>query len=283
VAHPRPIRYTPFLVLVLVLVAWLLIPAFVTRIGRSTLYELQAPGIAGTSAIRDVQEYWSLRSRSRQELMETGRDLARQLNLYELRIQQNETLQEELARLEGMLGLTPEVGYRYAVARVARRDMSAWWQRLIIRKGHLDGIPEGAAVVFEGGVVGRIAEVHAYTSVVELVSSPSFRMAANILGDERPVTYQGDINAPMRPPAGTVRDVPPDIHVPPGEALELVSSRLGGVFPPGLYIGEIRQLAPGSDGLFQRGQVYLHPRLQSLMEVAVLVPMTPDTPAEATP
>ena len=280
-AKHRAIRILPFTLLAVVLFGWLMIPPFAKQFSRNAIYELQAPAIAAASVTRDLQEYWSLRigpGSSKAEMMETARDIAREANYYELQIQRNETLQNELRRLEELLGLPQPPEYRYEVARVARRDMNAWWQQLIVRKGSVHGIPEGAAVVFNGGVVGRVTEVHLYTSVVELVSSPRFRMAANIAGDERPVTYQGKVSTTMRPPLGRVKDVPPDIHVPPGETLQLVSSRLGGIFPHGLNIGQVRRLEPGSDGLFQRGEVTLHPGLRSLNEVAILVPVEPETP-----
>ena len=68
--------------------------------------------------------------------------------------------------------MPPDERFRFEHAQVAQRDFSGWWQRMIIRKGADYGIPVGAPVVYSGGVVGRIAEVHAFTSVVQLTSDP---------------------------------------------------------------------------------------------------------------
>ena len=57
--------------------------------------------------------------------------------------------------------------------------------------------------------------------------------------------------------------------------LKLVSTRLGGTFPPGLMIGRVNWLEPGSTGIFQAGTVALDPSLLSLREVAVLIPLYP--------
>jgi rod shape-determining protein MreC len=54
----------------------------------------------------------------------------------------------------------------------------------------------------------------------------------------------------------------------------LVTSGLGGVFPPGLRLGTVTKLQRSSDGLFQSGEVQLDERLGSLTEVTVLVPLT---------
>jgi rod shape-determining protein MreC len=48
------------------------------------------------------------------------------------------------------------------------------------------------------------------------------------------------------------------------------------VFPPGLRLGVIKKLEPGSDGLFKAGEVQLDERLGSLTEVTVLVPLNPE-------
>ena len=45
-------------------------------------------------------------------------------------------------------------------------------------------------VVFAGGVVGRISEVHQYTSTVELLSNSYLRMAVIIEGDNRPMSFR---------------------------------------------------------------------------------------------
>ena len=56
----------------------------------------------------------------------------------------------------------------------------------------------------------------------------------------------------------------------------LVTSGLGGVFPPGLSIGTVVKVEPSTDGLFKTGEVELDPRLGSLTEVTVLVPLNPE-------
>jgi len=142
----------------------------------------------------------------------------------------------------------------------------------LIRKGRDAGIVPGAGVVFAGGVVGRVREVYAYTARVELVTSRTFRMAARFEGETRPVRYEGTVIPALRNPVGSVRDVPSDLYASPEEPLRLVSTRLGGVFPDGLPIGEVRYLETDASGLFQRGVVHLDSALLSLNEVAVLLP-----------
>lgn len=274
--HNRLDQARPFLTLILVVIAWLVVPVVVKTFTRATFFELQAPITVAASYARDLQEYWTLRLHSNSELIEAGRDLARLNATYELSVQQNSSLQAEIARLEELLKLPAYANYRPEYARVVRRDFSGWWQRLVIRKGKNYGIPLGAPVIFSGGVVGRVSEVHAYTAVVELISNPGVRLASVVEGETQPISFQGGINSTFDPPKGVIEFVPLNVFASTTMPKRLVTSGLGGVFPPGLSLGTVTKVEPSADGLFKSGEVQLDPRLSSLTEVTVLVPLNPE-------
>jgi len=271
-------KFKPLVALGLFLVAWWIVPtlskSFLPFL-RVSFTEFQAPAWIVTSYLDDLEEFWARRSHSKIELIEAGQTLARQKAFYQLLDQRNNTLETEVMRLETILNMPSRREFRYEVARVIRRDLSAWWQQIVIRKGDDYGITEGAAVIFAGGVVGRVIEVNAFTSRVELITSPNFRMAASFEGDDRPVVFQGVPQSGFGAPTGEVRDAPQDLVANTHEPLQLISTRLGGTFPPGLIIGKVGWLEPGSSGIFQAGDVQLDERLLSLHEVSVLIPLTP--------
>ncbi len=263
----------PFLVLGLALLAWALVPAALKRFARASFFEFQAPLDVAPSTVRDLQEFWSLRTRTQNELIEAGQQLARLNAAYEVSIQENSALRGEVARLEELLRLPALPNYRPEAARVMRRDFTSWWHRLTVRKGSNHGITVGAPVIFVGGVLGRVTEVGLYSSTIELISSPGVRLAAAIEGDTRPINFHGGINETMSTPSGRVDYVPLDIFASPTTPKRLVSSGLGGVFPPGIVIGQITHLDPSPDGLFKSGEVQLDPRLLSVTEVTILIPL----------
>lgn len=271
-------KFKPLVALGLFLVAWWIVPtlskSFLPFL-RVSFTEFQAPAWIVTSYLDDLEEFWARRSHSKIELIEAGQTLARQKAFYQLLDQRNNTLETEVMRLETILNMPSRREFRYEVARVIRRDLSAWWQQIVIRKGDDYGITEGAAVIFAGGVVGRVIEVNAFTSRVELITSPNFRMAASFEGDDRPVVFQGVPQSGFGAPTGEVRDAPQDLVANTHEPLQLISTRLGGTFPPGLIIGKVGWLEPGSSGIFLAGDVQLDERLLSLHEVSVLIPLTP--------
>jgi rod shape-determining protein MreC len=265
----------PFLTLGVAFAVWLVVPVALRTLARASFFEMTAPIAAAASYASDLQQFWALRLHSKPELIEAGRDLARVDASYAIAVQQNSALEAEVTRLQGLLGMPPTEHYRFEHARVAERDFSGWWQRMVIRKGADYRIPVGAPVVYSGGVVGRVSEVHAYTSVVQLISDPGLRIAGVVEGDTRPVSYQGAENQVFGPARGVIEFVPLDIYANASQPKVLSTSGLGGVYPPGLTIGRIVHVESSEDGLFKTGEVELDPRLSDLTEVTVLVPTNP--------
>lgn len=274
---PRRFEHTrPFVTLGVILLVWLLLPLVVKTFSRATFFAIQAPLVVADSYVQDLQTFWSNRMHSKDELLQAGKQVSGLIAQYEFSVQQNQALEAEILRLENLLKLPAMPTFRFEPARVARRDFNGWWARIVIRKGSNYGITVGAPVVFAGGIVGKVVEVHRYTSVVDLVTSPTFRVAATVAGDNKPISYQGGLNTAFSSPRGIVEFVPLEISASKTAPRRLVTSGLGGVFPPGLAIGDITVLEPSTDGLFKTGEVALDERLGSLTEVTVLVPLNPE-------
>jgi len=263
-------------VLGLALAAWFVAPIAVKKVARASFFEMTAPLAVTASYASNLQRFWALRIHSKDELIEAGRDMARLNSSYSLSVQQNGELQAEVERLQALLKMPPLEKFRFEHAQVAQRDFSGWWQRMVIRKGADYDIPVGAPVVYSGGVVGRVSEVHAYTSVVQLTSDPGLRIAAVVDGDTRPISYQGGENQVFGAARGVVEFLPLDVYASGTAPKRLATSGLGGVYPPGLTIGRIIHVESSQDGLFKTGEVELDPRLSELTEVTVLVPESPE-------
>lgn len=273
----RLVQFKPLIVLGVSLTAWLLLPVVAKSFLRTSFYEFQAPASVASSYARDLQNYWAARAKSKNELFEAGQNLARLNAAYSLAALENESLKQEIERLENLLQLPSRPEYQYEVARVVERDFNAWWQRITIRKGRDYGIPIGAPVVFVGGVVGRVREVHAYTSIVDLISSSQLRLAVVIEGDNRPLSFRGGGAQTFAQPTGIAEFVPVDIQIEDTKNLPtLMTSGMGGVYPAGLRVGEIERLRRGAGGMFYDGDVLLDKRLASLTEVAVMIQIPPE-------
>lgn len=263
-----------FTALALVLLLLWLAPTAIQRLLRAGFYHFQVPVSVSGAALQDLQLYWSLRSRSKNELIAAGRDLARLRAARELESQQIQALRSELARLERLLDLPPSPLFHYEHARVLRRDLSAFWHQLTIAKGSRHGLAKGQGVVSTFGVVGRITEVYPSFATVELITSPTFRTAAHVEADTRPLVFQGSGLTPFSKPTARLEKLPSDL-APHGSPVRITASPLSGSFPPGLTLGTLSNAEPAPDGTFLRATIQLDPRLASLREVAILVPVSP--------
>jgi rod shape-determining protein MreC len=264
-------KVRPFFILAIFLLVWKFIPKTIWATLQTSFYEFQAPAWIASSKAADLHSYWSLRTNSERELIQQGIELQRKVSALELELEKEKLKHEEIESLKSLVSLPDIPGYKYETARVCKRDLTSWWQEITIRKGKNYNIQENSPVVFAGGIVGKVIKVHATTSVVQLITSRHFRMAARFQDVPRPVTFTGSINSSFQDPVGMVKDAPSDVYVTEDAPQTIISSDLGSIFPGGLKIGTVTYLEPGTNGLFKTGIVKLDPRLLYLKEVSVIV------------
>jgi len=92
-----------------------------------------------------------------------------------------------------------------------------------------------------------------------------------------PIKYNGGVNGSLQFP-GRSRGLRAAGQIRTRNAtLRIRNSGLGGVFPPGLSIGEVPSSESSPERLVsRRAEVKLDERLGSLTEVTVLVPLNPE-------
>ncbi len=272
-----------YVVLAVFVAAWILLPATVRRLNREAFVEFQAPALHLLGKSRDLATFWEKKSRSTDELVAAGRDLARINAALEIKLKGMEDVRRENTRLREVTRYNVPADYLSVVARVATRDSSSWWQRIVIRKGRNDGIRPGAPVVFGDTVVGRVTAVHLTTSEVDLVTSPGFRCTAYLEGDDqnRIVLINGVAANSLGTAKARVSVIPYDYLLPAGTPARVTTTGMGGVFPSGLTLGYLDGGAYATQvGNFKESLLVPSRDLYNLQEVSVLVPIH-QTPGEA--
>lgn len=158
-----------------------------------------------------------------------------------LRQQQAATLTlDALARendeLRALVGLDASVGQAFITARVLSVDLNPFSHRLVIDRGLGDGLIPGLAVVDQGGLIGQVDSVSAITASVILITDPDHALPVRVArtGDVT-LAYGGGLDSNLSLP-----DLPMNVDLVPGD--ELVTSGLGGVFPPGLPVARVEQV-----------------------------------------
>jgi rod shape-determining protein MreC len=164
-------------------------------------------------------------------------------------------LQDENQRLREMLGFKQDSQFKLLACRVVHRDPSNWWNRISINRGWKDteDYPEKShltsdlPVVTPRGVVGKTGAVGRYTTEVILMSDQNCSIAGTLEGSND----QGMIIGMGAPAEGRFRA---RMTFLPRDAKPLVGTRVftggvGGVFPPGLFLGTVLEVPPLSKPL----------------------------------
>ena len=177
----------------------------------------------------------------------------------------------ENRRLRELLDFRSELKYKVIPADLVAAEPNRRHFSVLINKGSEEGIKRNMPVVNMHGLVGKTVDVSPHTSVVQLIIEPSFRVSAL---DQRSRVY-----GIIRPGSGfTLRlgNVPLTEDVEVGDGI--ISSGLGGIFPPGIRIGRVTAVESQeslskenfSFGIFKRINVKPSVDLSSLEEVFVL-------------
>ena len=272
-----------YVALAIFVALWVLMPAAIRRLNREAFAEFQAPALHLLGKSRDMATFWEKKSRSTEEMAAAGRDLARINAALEIKLNAMEDVRRENVRLREITRYVVPAEYMSVIARVATRDSSSWWQRIVIRKGRNDGIRPGAPVVFGNNVVGRVTAVHLTTSEVDLVTSPGFRCTAYLEGDDqnRIALVNGVAANSLGTAKSRVSVIPHDYTPPAGQPARVFTTGMGGVFPSRLLLGYLDGGTYSTQvGNFKESLLIPSRDLYNLQEVSVLVPLH-QNPGEA--
>jgi len=176
----------------------------------------------------------SLSSRGR--LLDENRRLRVERLEFLARLQRMEALQAENTRLRALLDSAPQVADRVLVANILSVDLDPFQHRLVVDKGSSDGAYVGQAMLDAGGIVGQITRVEPYSAEAILISDPSHAtpVEVNRNGLRTIALGTGDsthISLPF---------LPNNADVQVGDLL--VSSGLGGAFPPGYPVARVSSI-----------------------------------------
>ncbi len=144
-----------------------------------------------------------------------------------------ESLEQENQRLRAARESSSRAVQRTMVAEIVRVDLDPFRQRVLINKGSLAGVFRGQAALDANGIFGQVTRVGPLSAEIILISDPEHAIPVQVnrtgtrtiaLGTGR----SGQLSLPY---------LPQNSDVVAGDLL--VSSGLGGVYPPGYPVGRI--------------------------------------------
>ena len=189
------------------------------------------------------------------------------LNAEVARLRENETRLQQLSQLLQVKETHPEE--QFLAANVFAREPSNVKEMVAIDRGKRDGVREGMAVVTEGGsLVGSITRVFDDYAWVTLITDPNSAVSAMIQESRAQGVVSGSYSRRL-----TMEFLRQAAVVHEGDMV--LTSGIGGSFPPGLVIGRVSAVESSRQEIFKDVTVEPLASLSRLETVLVLTSFTP--------
>lgn len=171
------------------------------------------------------------------------------LTIKELRVENNKLreLKQENEFLRESLEIELEKEFQLSLAEVIGKDISK--DTLLINKGSNDGISENFPVINQQkALIGRIGTVYKDFSKVVLISNKESFFDAEISGKEIQGIIKGKGGNKL-----LLDLIPSTVEINEGELV--ITTLLGGIFPKGLLVGEIKEIIKNDIQPFQQAEI----------------------------
>ncbi|WMJ70524.1 rod shape-determining protein MreC [Stenotrophomonas sp. 24(2023)] len=198
------------------------------------------------------------------QLVAENRELRNQLLLANARLTRLQTAALDNAQLRELLNVAERSGLDVQLAPILDIDLDPVKRRLVLDAGSRDGVHVGQAVIDAGGLMGQVISATGGTSTVLLLTDPDHAVPVTVARNGvRLIVYgRGDTLE--------LRDIPLSAGVEIGD--EIVTSGLGGRFPPGFPVGTITALRPDDTHAFLVGELKPAAQLDRGRDVLLLRP-----------
>ncbi|WND79858.1 rod shape-determining protein MreC [Lysobacter capsici] len=209
------------------------------------------------------------------QLTEENRKLRNDALVNQARMARLQSIAADNLRLRGLLEAAERGNLDVVLAPILDIDLDPTRQRLVLDAGSRDKVRVGQSVIDAGGLLGQITGITPLHASVLLITDPSHAVPVVVARNGVRLVAYGE----GRSDSLNLRSVPLSSDVRVGDML--VTSGLGGRFPPGFPVGTIAALKPDDSRAFLVGEVKPAAQLDRGREVLVLLSIPPP-PADTT-
>lgn len=136
---------------------------------------------------------------------------------------------------------------------------------IVVDRGSADGIRPEMGVIASGGVVGIVYITGQHNSLVMPVTHSKSNISCRVRGENYFGTLQWDGSNTR---TAFVNDIPRYANVKAGRIIE--TSGYSSIFPPGIFIGRVRNVANSADGQSYRLNVVMGTDFGNLRDVSII-------------
>src|SRR5699024_2290297 len=157
---------------------------------------------------------------------------------------ENEELRKTLDKTNSLRDFNP------IQATVVARSPERWVEQVTINKGTMDGVEDNMAVITADGMIGKIQSASSFTSTVQLLTGiDQFNRISDTKDREECNYVLGLTESNDRKTHSLLIKIidEADKEIEEGEMVE--TSGLGSIFPAGLPIEKVKEIAPNQYGL----------------------------------
>jgi rod shape-determining protein MreC len=242
---------------------------------RSGLSVMLRPIEILVSAPFDFSYGLSESMQSSSNLMQENERLKSEALVRNARLQTMAALRAENARLRALLDSTEKVGESILIAEIVSVDMNPFRNMILLNKGSQEGAYVGQPLIDADGIVGQITRDRHFNSEAMLVTDIDHALPIEIARNRlRTIAVgTGELDRLSLP------FLPNNADVEEGDLL--ISSGLGGKFPPGYPVGTIRKIKRVTGQPFLEIQAEPAAALNRIREVLLLTPKGQEEYAEA--
>jgi rod shape-determining protein MreC len=191
-------------------------------------------------------------------------------------LQQQVTETNILSALVDFARANPE--YSYKAASVVGRDPSPFLRYVIINVGSNEGVLPGMPVVTDKGLVGRVVAVIAEAARVQLVTDAASAVDVRLQASNTEAMLEGSVTGEM-----SLNMISQDAVIQVGDVV--LTSGLGGTYPPNLLVGQVVSIRKLQSELFQQAAIQPNVDFTRLQFILVITNFNPVdiSPLIATP
>ncbi len=173
---------------------------------------------------------------TKSQLQEENEKLKRDMLILQAQQQKFAALENENIRLRDLLDSSLKVKDRVLIAEVIAINLDPYIHQFLTNKGASSGVFVGQPVLDANAVMGQVTHVTPYTSTVLMITDARHSLPVQILrtGQRAIAVGTGDINKLNIP------HLPNNTDIQVGDLL--VTSGLGGRFPPGYPVATITEV-----------------------------------------
>jgi rod shape-determining protein MreC len=189
----------------------------------------------------------------------------------------DEDMVSQLNQLRNVLDLAGSGGYQVVAARVINRGSTETFKEtLTIDVGSRSGITKNMTVISESGLVGVVKSVTSNSSIVLLMSDPTFKVGVRIAGTQSigVVSGQGGSTYLLQ-----LLDATGEIKE--GDALVARGSAGDRPFVPGVPVGIVTNVNSDASSITQNADVESSANLEKISVVAVVTAATKGDPRDS--